>query len=113
MPRNDALDEEVKTLARDHAEDAIAALAEVMNDSDEKGAARVAAARALLDRGFGAPERRVSQEVNVNVYDQRQAHFEALRRLGEKKKALPKPETKDDVEDAEFTEVEAKKDKAK
>lgn len=76
--------EEVKLLARDHAELAIETLAEVARNPDAKDAARVLASKVLLDRGFGAPERRVEQKVDVTVYDQRQAHLSALQRLAER-----------------------------
>ncbi len=45
----------VRELARMHTEDAVTTLVEIMNDASEKGAARVAAAQALLDRGYGKP----------------------------------------------------------
>src|SRR5262249_34665133 len=40
-------------LARQHAEAAIAVLAEIMNDTDAPAGARVSAAKAILDRGWG------------------------------------------------------------
>ena len=73
--------EEIKALARDYAEEAILALRDVMNDGDEKGAARAAAAKTMLERGFGAPERKVEQKVEHHIFDQRQAHFGALQQL--------------------------------
>lgn len=76
--------EEVKLLARDHAELAIETLAEVARDPGAKDAARVLASKVLLDRGFGAPERRVEQKVDVNIYDQRAAHLSALQKLAER-----------------------------
>lgn len=42
-------------LAQARAEDALAVLAEVMADKGQTGAARIAAATALLDRGYGRP----------------------------------------------------------
>ena len=53
---------EVKELARSHTADAIDTLAEIMRDEDEPAAARVAAASAILDRGYGKPV----QEINAN-----------------------------------------------
>jgi hypothetical protein len=76
--------EEIKTLARHYGEAAIEALAQVMQDPEQKGAARAMAAKTLLDRGFGAPERRVEQKVDVHVYDERQAHLTALQKLAAK-----------------------------
>jgi len=45
---------EVRELARQHTPEAIAALAKVMSDGTSE-AARVAAATAMLDRGWGKP----------------------------------------------------------
>lgn len=46
---------EVRALARSYTEDAICTLAEVMKDKKAAAAPRVAAATALLDRGWGKP----------------------------------------------------------
>ena len=45
----------IKALARLHTEQAIGTLAMVMNDENAKPGERVAAANALLDRGYGKP----------------------------------------------------------
>lgn len=45
----------IKALARKHTEDAIAVLASILGDPDAKGSERIAAAIALLDRGYGKP----------------------------------------------------------
>jgi hypothetical protein len=47
---------EVKQAAREHTEAAIAALVGVVNNEEAPAAARVAAANAILDRGWGKPE---------------------------------------------------------
>lgn len=52
---------EVRELARQHTKAAIQALADIMADGD-KDAARVAAAEALLNRGWGRPEQAVQLE---------------------------------------------------
>jgi hypothetical protein len=44
---------EIKSLARKHTETALKVLAGVMNQPDAPPAARVQAAQALLDRGWG------------------------------------------------------------
>lgn len=44
---------DVKALAQLHGADAIGVLAEIMNDESHPPAARVAAAKELMDRGFG------------------------------------------------------------
>lgn len=49
-------------LAQARAEDALAVLAEVMADKEQTGSARIAAANALLDRGFGRPGQAVQVE---------------------------------------------------
>ena len=46
---------EIKSLARAHTERAIQVLAGIMDEPDSAPAARVAAATALLDRGWGKP----------------------------------------------------------
>src|SRR5689334_13718813 len=45
--------EDICELAREHTEDAIAVLAEIMADTDAPAGARVSAAKALLERGWG------------------------------------------------------------
>jgi hypothetical protein len=46
---------EIKSLARGHTESAINTLAGIMNQHEAPPAARVSAAQALLDRGWGKP----------------------------------------------------------
>lgn len=46
---------EIKSLARSHTEAAINCLAGIMNKESAPESARVAAANALLDRGWGKP----------------------------------------------------------
>lgn len=46
-------------LAQEHTESAIITLAEVMHDGDAPHSARIAAANALLDRGYGKPSQAV------------------------------------------------------
>lgn len=50
---------QIKSLARGHTETAINVLAGVMNQSDAPPAARVSAASAILDRGWGKPAQAV------------------------------------------------------
>ena len=45
----------VRDMAQHHAGDAIATLAEIMGQQDAPASARIAAATALLDRGYGRP----------------------------------------------------------
>lgn len=46
---------EIRSLARAHTESAINALVGIMNQGEAPPAARVSAATALLDRGWGKP----------------------------------------------------------
>jgi HEAT repeat protein len=52
---------EVQGLAREKSPEAINSLANVMRDEKAPPAARVAAANALLDRGYGKPTQPISQ----------------------------------------------------
>lgn len=54
---------DVRELCKSRAVDAINTLAAVMTDVEAPPAARVAAANAILDRGFGKP----AQTINANV----------------------------------------------
>lgn len=57
---------ELRLLAREYTDQALAALAEVMLDSDSPAAARVAAAVALLDRGHGRPTQQREQAGTID-----------------------------------------------
>lgn len=46
---------EIRSLARSHTNSALKVLAGIMNEPDAPHAARVSAANALLDRGWGKP----------------------------------------------------------
>ncbi|RTE91898.1 hypothetical protein D6B98_15900 [Bradyrhizobium sp. LVM 105] len=46
---------DIRSLARGHTEGALATLASIMHSEEAAPAARVAAANALLDRGWGKP----------------------------------------------------------
>ena len=52
---------DVQELARERSPDAINTLAAIMDDQKAPPAARVAAANALLDRGYGKPTQPISQ----------------------------------------------------
>ena len=53
---------EVKELARAHTGEAIETLVSIMNNPKTAPAARVSAANALLDRGFGKPPQHITGE---------------------------------------------------
>jgi hypothetical protein len=54
---------DVQELAREKSPEAITTLANIMRDAKAPPAARVAAANALLDRGYGKPTQPISQTV--------------------------------------------------
>jgi hypothetical protein len=51
---------DIRSLARSHTEQAIKTLAGIMNQPKAPAAARVSAAQALLDRGWGKPTQPIS-----------------------------------------------------
>ena len=53
---------EVKELAREHTSEAIETLVSIMTNTKSAPAARVSAANALLDRGYGKPPQHISGE---------------------------------------------------
>jgi hypothetical protein len=53
---------DIRSLARSHTRSAILALAGVMRSKDATHAARVSAANALLDRGWGKPPQALNTE---------------------------------------------------
>src|SRR5262249_11671052 len=55
----------VRDLARQHTEAAVITLVSIMNNAEEPGRARVAAAEALLNRGWGHP----SQPLDLGTTD--------------------------------------------
>src|SRR5262245_66323643 len=55
---------EVKELAREHMPAAIEALVSIMNNPKASDAARVSAANALLDRGYGKPPQHLTSEAS-------------------------------------------------
>jgi hypothetical protein len=58
---------EVRDLARQHATTAIQTLADIASNVKAPPAARVAAATAILDRGYGKPTQPI--DANVSVFD--------------------------------------------
>lgn len=102
----DPVAERIKELCRSHAELAIRALVDVADDPEARDAARVKAADVLLQRGFGAPERRVEQKVDVTLYDERQAHLVALQRLADRReKAIAQKHDREEAEEIEYEDV--------
>ncbi len=53
---------DVQALARQYTADAVETLARIMRDDDAAPAARVAAANAILDRGYGKAPQHISGE---------------------------------------------------
>lgn len=58
---------EIKALAKKHSKAAIKVLAAIMNQADGPATARVSAAQALLDRGWGKAAQPVAGEDGVPV----------------------------------------------
>lgn len=58
---------EIKSLARAHTDKAIRVLAGIMSEPDAPHAARVAAAQALLDRGWGKATQHIEAQ-SINRY---------------------------------------------
>jgi hypothetical protein len=58
---------EVKELAREHMPAAINALVSIMNNPKASDAARVSAATALLDRGYGKPQQHIEAKIGSYV----------------------------------------------
>lgn len=72
-------------VAREHTETAIAALAEIAANKGESAAARVSAATALLDRGWGRPKQAIVGDANEDP-------IQFMRRLGSTPQHLLTPE---------------------
>lgn len=60
----------IRSLARQHTEAAIKTLHTVMHQKDAPPAARVQAAQALLDRGWGKPTQHVEADITVNPWQE-------------------------------------------
>jgi len=58
---------EIREIARQHTDTAIETLVKVMNDVDASPSARVAAATALLDRGWGRPAQTIHASIDGNA----------------------------------------------
>src|SRR5262245_34970080 len=88
---------EVKELAREHMPAAIEALVSIMNNPKASDAARVSAATALLDRGYGKPQQHIDTEICSYVvrlptpYDSAE-EWEAAVKLEMAKKQRPQPD---------------------
>ena len=82
------METDIKKLARAHAAAAIQVLAEIMTNADAPAAARISAAKALLDRGIGKvtaekaqPESREERVVRFErvIIDPKEPHPERYR----------------------------------
>lgn len=58
---------DIRSLARSHTEPALNTLRGIMQQPDAPAAARVAAAVALLDRGWGKPQQTVDMNVRRTI----------------------------------------------
>ena len=61
---------EVQTLARQYTKEAIETIRQIMCDRKTHSSARVTAAIAILDRGYGRPSQTISQSVADKPLDQ-------------------------------------------
>ena len=73
----------VREIAREHTEDAMKALVEICNDKNASAPARVSAACAILDRGYGKPTQLIAGDddaapVAVQVLDDIRPTLEAF-----------------------------------
>jgi len=59
---------DVQAAAQEHSVDAIRTLASIMNNAKAPAAARIAAASALLDRGYGKPSQAINANTNVHYF---------------------------------------------
>jgi hypothetical protein len=57
---------DIQELAREKSPEALETLADIMANQKAPAAARVAAANALLDRGYGRPLQSLSQTMTIN-----------------------------------------------
>jgi hypothetical protein len=78
-------DYDVAELARQHTAEAIETLAEVMRDRDSPPSARVSAAVAMLDRGYG----RAPQSLNVQHETMEEAFDAYIREMQFGRRQLP------------------------
>jgi hypothetical protein len=69
---------DVRELCQSRAKDAIETLATVMMDKEAPPAARVAAANAILDRGYGKPAQTINANVSRSVTDLSDAELIAI-----------------------------------
>jgi hypothetical protein len=70
---------DIKEAAKQHTKQALNTLISVMNDTEAPQGARIQAATAILDRGWGKPQQNV--EARIEVADVAKAHADALIRL--------------------------------
>lgn len=76
---------EIRDIARQHTDAAIETLVKVMENKEASPSARVAAATALLDRGWGRP----AQTINANIEGE-QSLTDILQEMSERRlKARP------------------------
>ena len=71
---------DIRSLARSHTETAIKTLAGIMQQKTANTSARVAAATALLDRGWGKPKQEMTIEHRRTLGELTDAELEAIAR---------------------------------
>jgi hypothetical protein len=58
---------ELQNMAKDHAQEALETLRKIMTNDQEPAAARVSAANAILDRGYGKPQQAIVGDPDAPV----------------------------------------------
>jgi hypothetical protein len=90
---------EIRSLARSHAETAIAALAGIMRQENLPPAPRIAAANALLDRGWGKPRQAAADDAAQPV----KVELEIVRTIVDPARLLAEPTVEPQIESAGST----------
>ena len=100
---------DIKDLARQHTQNALQTLVEIMGDNEAPANARLNAANSLLDRGWGKST--THTEVSIDIYD-RMSDEELIVFINESLPNLPKTiehkqlEHDGDDNDSQFTDQE-------
>jgi hypothetical protein len=71
----------VRDLARQHTGDAISVLTAIMSDPKVAAAARVTAATAILDRGWGKPQQPIDADINLVPPEVQERRDDAKRKV--------------------------------
>lgn len=81
----------VKILASQFTEEAVRTLAEIMQDKGEKAIARILAANALLDRGWGKPSQPIEHVVEEMTDEELRQRVNMIMNQQEVRPMFPEP----------------------